>query len=311
MGIYTDRLETFTLEDLPDLDVAALGALELLSEAALPHIDVRRFTRPIVIGSGNAAVTGKVLFASVDAVFADESSYMERLQRVSDIDGAFVISASGSKHAVGIVTHLVSKGVPTILLTNNPEAPAKEHLPHGSTYSFPKNREPYTYNTSTYMGMLLSNTQEDPSKIRAYIESELVPQIPDGLASYTAFYFIIPERFTVMAEMFETKFNELFGPMVSFRVFTNEQTKHAKTVIPLDTELFVSFGEPHPYYGRKGGRLFVDVPEWMEAAGFMALVYTFIGNIQKQLPPYYKEHIVEYTKEVSSVFGSAIDPIVE
>ncbi len=161
------------------------------------------------------------------------------------------------------------------------------------------------------MGMLLSNTQEDPSKIRTYIESELVPQIPDGLASYTAFYFIIPERFTVMAEMFETKFNELFGPMVPFRVFTNEQTKHAKTVIPLDTELFVSFGEPHPYYGRKGGRLSIDVPEWMEAAGFMALVYTFIGNIQKQLPPYYKEHIVEYTKEVSSVFGSAIDPIVE
>ncbi len=159
--------------------------------------------------------------------------------------------------------------------------------------------------------MLLSKTKEDPSQILSYLETECIPQIPDGLASYSAFYFIIPERFTAMAEMFETKFNELFGPRVVFRVFTNEQTKHAKTVIPLDTELFVSFGVSEPYYGRKGGRISVAVPEWMESAEFMALVYTFIGHIQMQLPPYFKEHIVEYTTEVSSVFGSAIDPIVE
>lgn len=311
MGIYTDRLDTFTLKELPDLDIAALGALELFREAALPSIDIHRFVRPIVIGSGNAAVTGQILFAGIDAVFADESGYKKRLETIGGIDGAFVISASGSKHAGGIVSHLSSKGIPTVLFTNNPHAPAKELLPHGSTYTFPKNREPYTYNTSTYMGMLLSCTHEDPSKILSYIGTEFVPQIPDGLSAYTAFYFIIPERFAIMAEMFETKFNELFGPMVPFRVFTNEQTKHAKTVIPLETELFVSFGEDHPYYGRKGGRLFIEVPDWMEAAGFMALVYTFIGNIQKQLPPYYKEHIVEYTKEVSLVFGSAIDPIVE
>ncbi len=311
MGTYTELLDNFTLNDLPDLHTVVFGALELFEESALPVLDLKRFARPIVIGSGNAAVAGRVLFTDTDAVFADESSYKTRLSALPAIDGAYVISASGSKHAVGIVEYLTERSIPTILFTNNPSAPAKQLLPQGSTYTFPRNREPYTYNTSTYMGMLLAKTHEDPVQIRSYLESELIPMIPDGLSAYTAFYFIIPERFTMMAEMFETKFNELFGPRVVFRVFTNEQTKHAKTVVPLDTELFVNFGESEPYFGRKGGRVHVAVPEWIQSAGFMALVYTFIGYIQMQLPPYFKEHIVEYTNEVSAVFGSAIDPIVE
>ncbi|MCL4357545.1 hypothetical protein M1512_01455, partial [Patescibacteria group bacterium] len=38
-----------------------------------------------------------------------------------------------------------------------------------SVHVFPKNRETYTYNTSTYMSMILSYTRENPSQIKRFI----------------------------------------------------------------------------------------------------------------------------------------------
>jgi hypothetical protein len=190
MQNYRNELQTFTLSSLPDLDAVTIGALQLFAETPLPEVDYRQFSRPLVVGSGNAAVAGKILFNDVDAVFADESSYMQKLETHTAIDGAFLISASGSKHAVSIVKELVSRSIPTILLTNNEFAPAKEFLPEEASFVFPKNREPYTYNTSTYMGMLLSKTKEDPSFIESYIEREVLPRIPHNLNSYGAYYLI-------------------------------------------------------------------------------------------------------------------------
>jgi hypothetical protein len=42
--------------------------------------------------------------------------------------------------------------------------------------------------------------------------------------------------------MFLTKFDELFGPLMSARMFTFEQTKHAKTVVASEPELFINQG---------------------------------------------------------------------
>ena len=51
--------------------------------------------------------------------------------------------------------------------------------------------------------------------------------------------------------MLWTKFDELFGPMITTRVYTPEQTKHAKTVIDSDTELFISFGYENMLFGKE------------------------------------------------------------
>jgi hypothetical protein len=48
---------------------------------------------------------------------------------------------------------------------------------------------------------------------------------------YDAFYLMVPPALDSIREMFLTKFDELFGPLVSARVFTFEQTKHSKTVV--------------------------------------------------------------------------------
>lgn len=311
MNAYLETTKNFTLGALPDLDVVTRAALELFSEAKLPAVDYQHYKRPLVVGSGNAAVVGTLLFDDSDAVFADESSYMSKIAAVANIDGAFLISASGSKHAIAIAQDLKNRGIKTTLLTNNQDAPAKEILGASDVLVFPKNREPYTYNASTYMGILLSKTSEDSKIIAEFIESKVLPLIPKNLASYSAFYFIVPEAFTQMREMFQTKFNELFGPNLMARVFTLEQTKHAKTVIPLEGELFVCFGVKNTTFGDPKNRLYIPLPEGVDYVAMMAIGYVFIGNIQKQLPPYYKERIEAYCKETSDMFGSTISPIVE
>lgn len=311
MQNFRNELATFTLENLPDLDAVVRGSLELFSDTDVPHVDYHQFKRPLVVGSGNAAVAGKIIFNDTDAIFADESSYMEILESKSDIDGAFLISASGSKHAIPIVQELARRSVHTVLLTNNPEAPAREFLNDSECYVFPKNREPYTYNTSTYMGMLLSKTQEDPRAIDAFIEEHVLPLMSHDFASHGAFYLIVPEAFNDIRDMFKTKFDELFGPLVMGRIFTKEQTKHAKTVIPHETELFISFGEENTLFGKPENRITIPLPHNADFGAMMAIGYFVIGSLQKKLPPYYKERIEAYTQETSQMFGSVIEPIVE
>jgi hypothetical protein len=111
--------------------------------------------------------------------------------------------------------------------------------------------------------------------------------------------------------MFETKFNELFGPKLMARVFTLEQTKHAKTVIEVEKELFVSFGVENSQFGKEENRLHIELPEEADFVAMMAIGYVFIGYIQKQFPPFYKERIEAYTKETSVMFGQSINVIVE
>lgn len=305
-----DILNTFTIDTLPDLDVVTLGALELFKDSTLPQIDFHQFKRPLVVGSGNAFVTGKMLFDDVNAIFADESSYKDILETHTSIDGAFLISAGGGKHAIEIAQALQQHSLTTILLTNNKEAPARGFLAPENIVVFPKNREPYTYNTSTYMGMLLSKTYEDEQSILDFIHNEVISKIPKNLSSYTAFYLIVPENFSDMCEMFRTKFDELFGPKLMGRVFTYEQTKHAKTVVQDEKELFISFGVENTIFGNGENRIFIPLPEDADYVTLLAIGYFCIGHVQKQFPPYYKNRIEAYTKEASDIFGSTITPIV-
>lgn len=296
----------FDKSRLIDLDECVLDALELFIRIPPPVLDLSEFKKPLVLGSGNAAVTGRVMFAGREAVFADEGNYRGRLSSIPGIDGAVLISASGAKHAPMIAEDLRARNFKTILLTNNPGAPAEKFV--SKTYVFPKNPEPYSYNTSTYLGLILSKTGENAERIYNHIRN-LGAFIPENLADYSAYYLLVPEGFDEVREMFRTKFDELFGPMVTARVFTPEQTKHAKTVVSSEEELFISLGCQNDLFGTQ--RLFIPLPE---GAGFGAVVasgYYVIGHIQKQHPPYFKDSIEAYTQLVSKVFNQTITPIVE
>ena len=172
-SLNRDALNTFDAKNLPDLDVAVLGALELFMEESLPNLPVDIYKRPLVVGSGNAEATGKILFEETDAIFASESNFEKKLQDIPDIDGVVIVSASGGKHAPVIAEGTKKYRKDITLITNAPNSKTKSLLdgtyPY-TQYVFPKNREPYTYNTSSYMGMILGYTKEDPAKIYTFIE---------------------------------------------------------------------------------------------------------------------------------------------
>lgn len=310
MSTAREQLQTFTLDSIPTLDVAVMGALELFAEHRPPKLP-RGSAHPLVVGSVNAHTTGTILYADRPAVFATESTVHRVLERYDTIDGAVLISASGGKHAVGIAEILKQRGIKTTLLTNNPHPPAAVHIAEEDIVVFPKNREPYTYNTSTYFGMILAKTGEDAETIQSHLEREIMPRLDLDFGAFNAFTFIVPSRFEQVVAMMRTKFDELFGPFVAGRVFTEEEIKHAKTIVTSHGECFIGLGVTNGWYGVPANRLTLPLPEPADFAAVLAIGYAAIGAIQQRHKPYFANNIAEYAKRVSEMFGHEIPPIVE
>lgn len=304
-------MRSFTIDSLPDLDVAALAALDLFIEVhpEWPHLP--EYKRPLVVGSGNAALTGQIIFSDKDAVFADVSSFEQALARTPSIDGVILVSSSGDKSAMMIARTVLAKGLPMTLITNNPKSPTQDIIGAQNVHVLPQNREPYTYNTSTYFGMILLKTRENPAAIREHITNVVAPLIPQNLASYDAFYLSVPSWADPVSGMFNTKFDELFGANVSSRTHTLEQTRHAKLVVPCETEYFFSFGDEGKEVGPAERRTVIPLPEGASFGALMMIGYYLVGQIQKQQKPYYKQHVVRFVKELSATYGHEISPIVE
>ena len=303
-----ETLKEFNLDNIPDLDVVVEGALMMLSDSSLPDVVVP-FKRPLVIGSVNAEYTGRIIFNDVDAVFANESNFEEALERVGDIDGAVLISASGSKHSVNIAERLEELQIPAVLYTNNPDAPAGSFMEKENIRVFPKNREPYTYNTSTYLSMILAKTKEDPKTILSHIEANNKVEV--DLAKFKGFTFILPPDVALIAPMLRTKFDELFGTKLSPRFFVPEEIKHAKTIVQDDAELFIYVGTEELGWGEEERKIELPLVTNGGFASALATCYHFIGQIQRVHPPYFKDNIEGYCKDISEVFGQEISPIVD
>jgi hypothetical protein len=297
-------MRDFSINDLPNLDESVMSALEFFEKNPPPKLVLPPFKRPLVVGSGNAIATGKILFARADAAYATESTVEEVLGRVK-VDGAVLISASGGKSSIAIARLLKERGVSTMLFTNTKDSLAAEFVKDVSV--FPKVREPYTYNISTYLGMILGALGESPKAIREHIEQTIAPRLPD-LAHFDALFFVVPPRINRMREMLITKCDELFGPRVSARAYNPEQVWHSKTIVPSDTELFVHLGADLGEFGEKNKLVIPLSGRYGEA---MAASYFVVGKVQAAHPPYFKEHLAEYVKRASAHYGHVIPPIVE
>jgi len=75
-------LNNFDVDSIPDLDVCALGALELFSKSPAPTLNLPSYMRPLVVGSVNAALTGQILFNDKDVVFANQGTYKDKLELI-------------------------------------------------------------------------------------------------------------------------------------------------------------------------------------------------------------------------------------
>lgn len=305
-----ELLKRFDEQTLPNLDVVVLGALELFTEVTLSHFSCP-FTRPLVVGSGGAAVTGKMLFSGQSALYATESTYAELLEHDSSVDGVVLISASGGKHAKNIAAHVEHVGKQLVLLTCTKDSPAAAHTSKDNVYILPKNREPYTYNTSTYLGMLLSRETTDPSTLKSFLKEQIGTVLLRDLSNYNSFTFIVPKEFQFITDMITIKFEELFEPLVWGRAYTEEAIKHAKTVIPSGDELFISLGVKNTHYGQPKHRIEIPLPDHRTYASLMAVTYYLIGRIQAAHPPYFKNNIANYVQTASEIFDEQISVIVE
>ena len=306
-----ETLQNFTEENLPDLAVAVLGALELFAQAELPQMDVSVYKHPMIVGSGNAEATGRIIFEKSDAIFASESTYEEKLKNIDTIDGVVIISASGEKHAPIIAQKAKDLDKSVTLLTNSPESAAAKIA--DTVYAYPKNREPYTYNTSTYMAMILGATGENPQEIHEYITDTVDAVALPNFNDFDRYYLIVPARFAGIIRMLQVKFIELFGRTVARDVETDEYVAHATTVVP-GNELFISFGteaERNTTWGKEENRLHIPLPENADYATMMAISYYVIGKIQKAKPQLFKENIHDYMKKASEAFGHELKVVVE
>lgn len=296
---------------MPSLDVVVTGALELFVETNLPAVPT--FKKPLVIGSGGALVAGEVMYGNAAAVFANESNYKQILQSIHDIvDGVVLVSASGSKHAVEIAAYVAEhSATPLTLITNNATALAAEYVAPQRVLVLPKNREPYTNNVSTYLGMILAATGEDPSSILTHLNHISEQVAKTDLGAYQNYTFILPSETNAVSSLIRIKFEEMFEPRIHGRAYGAEDIKHAKTVVSDGSELFISLGVDNHHYGKESQRLHISLPAEAQAGTVMAVGYFIVGCIQNSHPPYFKESIAAYAKQASEVFGRQIDPIVE
>ncbi|MFB6246408.1 MAG: hypothetical protein ABEI74_02350 [Candidatus Pacearchaeota archaeon] len=300
-------MKNFSLGSIPDLDTCVLGALEMFSSEKLEQIKIPKHKRMIVVGSGNALAAGRIIFEKQDAVFASESDYKKKLKETK-FDLGVVVSASGKKHAPRISKKLSDEGLKTVLITNNSSAPAKKYV--DKAFTLPKQREPYTYNTSTYLSMIFAREGEKPEKIYNHLE-EVDKKLNKDFSKYESYFLVVPSKFDSVREMLVTKFDELFGPKINGRVYTEEQIKHAKTVIKDKKELFISFGVENKNFGYKSNRLEVPLPNKAGFGAMIATAYYVIGKIQKSKEPWFKENIKDYTEKISKIFNQKIKSIVE
>lgn len=271
------------------LDEIVLKALDFFSAKTPEKIDIKAFKFPVVVGSGNAFKTGQIIFGKQTAVFATESNFKDVLDNYNKIaKEVVIISASGEKDAIW-ETELAKKiGFKTFLITCSPDSSAAKIA--DQVFSYSKLPEPYTYNTSTYLGMILGATGEKAENIKKIIKKI---KIPKKFRQYQAYSFILPDRFQELGPMLDIKRHELFGPKVSLRAFSFGEARHAKFVIRDKKELVISFGK-NLYFGDPGSRWEINLPEKVDYGTLMAVTYYLVGLIQKSKPDYFKKNIERF-----------------
>lgn len=281
-----------------NLDENVLLALAFFAKNPPPSVNVDEFKSPFVVGSGNAYNTGSIIFSGKDAILADESNFRSIIassnKKTQDglLRDAVVISASGGKDSVWEIELAKEHGLKTTLLTTKAQSDAAKVADRAIVFkSIP---EPYTYNTSTYMGMLLGATHENPLRIREFIESL---KFPSNFADHKGYAFVVPDHFMQVCPMLDIKKSELFGPHVSLRAFSQGHARHAKFVIQTPEELVISLGQKNEHFGDPDHRWDINLPEDSNFAAIMAVTYYIVGRIQASKPPYFKENIARYVSQ--------------
>jgi len=282
--------------NLINLDQGVIQALNFLQNIKLPVLNTKKFKFPIVVGSGNAFNAGQILFSQQPAFFSDETNFKndvikyKKLIKNKTISEAIIISASGEKDSIWELQLAKKNNLKTVLLTCSPDSNATKIADEVIVY--PKINEPYTYNISTYLSMILSAGKDQPKNILKFLQKL---KLRSGFKNFESYSFILPDKFSAITPMLDIKKSELFGSKLSIRSFSFGQARHAKFVIRDKSELVITFGsEKNLYFGEAKSRWQITLPSGVDFAFIFCLTYYLIGQIQKNKPPYFKKNIKKY-----------------
>lgn len=281
-----------------NLNENILKALDFFAKNKPPKLDLKKFKMPFVVGSGNAHNTGLILFSGKAAVFADESNFKNLIKAYAPvikkglIKQAVVISASGEKDSVWETALAKKYKLKATLLTCEKNSSAAKIA--DKVLAYRKIAEPYTYNVSTYLGMILSATGENPEAIKKFVKNL---KIPRNFSKYQSYAFILPDKFSNICPMIDIKKGELFGPHISIRAFPEGNARHAKFVIPSEKELVIGVGIKNKYFGRPKHRWDIKLSDSANFAMMLSITYYLIGKIQGSKPPYFKKNIAAYCRD--------------
>lgn len=297
------------MSDIKNLDQAVIDALIFFEDNPPPALDLNEYELPFVVGSGNAYNTGMILFSEKAAIFADESNFKKMIpayKKAIDsgvITQTVVISASGGKDSVWELELAKENGLSTTLLTTKAESDAAKIA--DKVHVFQSIDEPYTYNTSTYMGMILAATHENAEEIKKFIENL---KLPENFSNYKSYSFVLPDKYLNICPMLDIKKSELFGPNLSLRAFSQGHARHAKFVVRTPDELVLSINETNEYFGDPNHRWDLNLPENFSFAAVMAITYYIVGKIQEDKPPYFKDNAQNYVSDYGPKAYGKDDP---
>ncbi|MFA5183926.1 MAG: hypothetical protein WC456_00185 [Patescibacteria group bacterium] len=281
-------------DNLPNLNESVLRGLDFFIKNKLPGLKLKKSSAGFVIGSVNAYNTGRMLFGDRAAFFADEGNFLRQLKiygsliKNGTIKEATIISASGEKDAIWEIKAAKRAGLRTALLTCNPDSTGARLADR--TFSFPKSPEPYSYNFSTYLGMILDATGEKPAAIKAFLKKI---KLPRNFSAYRYFTFILPDRYRPIVDMINVKDDELFGPYSSLRAYSEGNARHAKFICQSTRELVIAFGQ-NKFFGLPKNRWDIKLPKDADFATLISASYYLIGFIQASRPPYFKKGLADY-----------------
>jgi hypothetical protein len=277
-----------------DLNKIVISALDFFIKNPVKKLQLRKSPLTLAVGSVNAFNTAKILLANQATVFADEGNLKEVLKiyrpliQKKIIRQAIIISASGEKDAVWEIKESKKYKLKTQLLTCNKQASAAKIA--DQTTIFKKITEPYSYNFSTYLGMILAQYQEDPRKINNFL-SKL--NIPKKFNDFKYFTFILPDKYRAITDMIKVKDDEMFAANSSLRAFSEGQARHAKFIYQSQKEMVISFGD-NKYFGHPTNRWEIKMPKYENYALNLSLGYYLVGLIQAKKPNYFKNSIEDY-----------------
>lgn len=282
-----------------NLDQAVIDALNFFIKNKIIKLGYKNKGFTFVVGSGNAFYTGKLLFSKDTVIFANENNYKTLVKNYTPlikkklIKDAIIISASGEKDSIWQVKLSKKLGLKTTLFTCSQNSSAVKLADR--SFFFKKIDEPYTYNVSTYLGMILAQTNENPKEILNFIKTL---KFPKDFSAHQSFSFVLPDKYASVAPMLEIKARELFGSKLNLKAYGINEANHAKYVIPCQKELVITIDEDNKYFGHPDHRWDIKVGKKGQEALILCLSYYIIGKIQEAKPGYFKKNIENYCKNI-------------